>query len=257
VSTRETFWSRRRAAVQAEAEAEEKARRRALEAEREAEQARAIEEKTDEELLVELNLPDPDSMKPGDDFSAFMKEVVPDRLRRRALRRLWTSDPALANLDMLVEYGEDYTDSATVVANLQTAYQVGKGMMAHVEKMAEEAEAEAAQLAKIEDAAAPDVTATAQPEDQPSSSVRKPETDQRTRSPEADPEVADDADADVDTAGAEEDAAAEEETRTAAAYSWSADEAGQDEQPRPRRHMRFAFAGTDTIEGADAPKGKD
>ena len=131
------FWSRRRDAVAAEAEAEvladEQLTRETLEA-----------EKTDEELLEELGLPDPDGLKAGDDFSAFMGKMVPDRLRRRALRVLWRSNPTLANLDALVDYGEDFTDSAMVVENLQTTYLVGKGMLTHVLKMAEEAEAKEA-----------------------------------------------------------------------------------------------------------------
>ena len=40
---------------------------------------------------------------------------------------------------MLVDYGEDFTDSATVIENLQTTYQVGKGMLKHVEEMARQA----------------------------------------------------------------------------------------------------------------------
>ena len=53
----------------------------------------------------------------------------------------------LANVDGLVDYGEDFTDAALVVENLQTAYQVGKGMLAHVEEMARQAEAKAAEAA--------------------------------------------------------------------------------------------------------------
>ena len=100
-------------------------------------------EKTDEELLLELDLPNPDEMKMGDDFSAFMSKTVPDRLRRRALRCLWLANPALANLDGLIDYGEDFTDSATVIENMQTAYQVGKGMTEHVLEMARQAEDQA------------------------------------------------------------------------------------------------------------------
>ena len=75
-----------------------------------------------------------------------MARAVPERLRRRALRKLWLSNPALANLDNLVDYGEDYTDAALVIENLQTAYQVGKGMLQHVlEKEASEAEEEASE----------------------------------------------------------------------------------------------------------------
>lgn len=122
------FWSRRKAAVQAEAEAE-----RLDAALREEEAARAaLEEKSDEEILQDLNLPDPDSLQPGDDVAGFMARAVPERLRRRALRRLWGLNPVLANVDGLVDYGEDFTDAATVVEGLATAYAVGKGMIAKV-----------------------------------------------------------------------------------------------------------------------------
>ena len=131
------FWSKRRAGVAAEAEAEQVA----VEARALAEKHAALEEKTDAELLAELDLPDPDTLAMGDDFSAFMAKAVPDRIRRRALRTLWRSNPVLANVDMLVDYGEDFTDSAMAVENIQTAYQVGKGMLKHVEEMARQAEA--------------------------------------------------------------------------------------------------------------------
>ena len=99
-----------------------------------------LEEKTDAELLEELDLPDPDTLVMGDDFSVFMSKTVPDRIRRRALRILWRSNPVLANVDMLVDYGEDFTDAAMAVENIQTAYQVGKGMLKHVQEMARQAE---------------------------------------------------------------------------------------------------------------------
>ncbi len=130
------FWSRRKAAVQAEAEAEVAT----VEARALAEQQAALEEKSDAEILAEFNLPDPDQLQAGDDVSGFMAKAVPDRLRRRALRRLWRLNPVLANVDGLVDYGEDYTDAACVIENLQTAYQVGKGMLAHVEALAADAE---------------------------------------------------------------------------------------------------------------------
>lgn len=136
MSAREDFWSRRKAAVQAE-----------IQTERDADAVRDIsarqvelEGKTDTEVLTELNLPDPDSLQAGDDVSGFMAKAVPDRLRRRALRRLWQLNPVLANVDGLVDYGEDYTDAACVIENLQTAYQVGKGMLGHIEALAAEAE---------------------------------------------------------------------------------------------------------------------
>ncbi len=131
------FWERRKAAVRAEDAAEEKAKIAADEAE---EQER-LSQKSDEEILRELDLPDPESLAEGDDFSVFLKRTVPERIRLRALRRLWTTNPVLANLDGLIDYGEDFTDAATVIENLQTAYRVGEGMARHVAAMAEQAEA--------------------------------------------------------------------------------------------------------------------
>ena len=97
------FWSRRKARVAAE----EAAEARDAEARADAAQEAALAEKSDAELCEELGLPDPDTLQPGDDFRAFMAKAVPERLRRRALRRLWLSNPALANLDGMVEYGEN------------------------------------------------------------------------------------------------------------------------------------------------------
>lgn len=199
------FWSRRKAQVEAEARAEARAAQAAEAAAQEA----ALAEKTDEELCAELGLPDPDTLGPGDDFRAFMARAVPERLRRRALRRLWTSNPVLANLDGMIDYGEDFTDSACVIENLQTAYQVGKGMLAHVEEMARQAETEAAGEAP---------GAVAQAED-------------------ADADEAPDL-ADVGAqAGAEVGTEAQAWTEPAVV---GADEAVEPALP-PRRRMRFAF----------------
>lgn len=136
MSGTENFWARRKAGVAAEAEAEQAA----IEAHSLAQEHQALEEKSDADILQELDLPDPEAMKMGDDFSVFMAKAVPDRIRRKALRTLWRSNPVLANVDMLVDYGEDFTDKATVIDNMQTAYQIGKGMLKHVEEMARQAE---------------------------------------------------------------------------------------------------------------------
>ena len=124
-------WSRRRAAVQAEAEAEALAQQQADVAERQAELA----EKTDAEILAELDLPDPETLQPGDDFSGFMQAAVPEHLRKQALRRLWRSNPVLANVDNLVDYGEDFTKEGALGKAVKTADQVGKGILNKVEEI--------------------------------------------------------------------------------------------------------------------------
>lgn len=144
MTSRLDLWSRRKAAVAAE----EDAARAALEAEERAAREAALAEKPEAEVLADLDLPDPDTLGPGDDFTAFMDSAVPEVIRRRALRTLWRTNPVLANVDMLVDYGEDFTDAATVIENMQTTYQVGKGMLKHIEEMARQAaEKEAAELA--------------------------------------------------------------------------------------------------------------
>ena len=132
------FWSRRKAAV---LRSEELERVQVEEAEAAKERAE-LETKSDAEILEELNLPDPDTLTEKDDFSQFLSAAVPERLKRRALRRLWGLNPVLANLDGLVDYADDFTDAATVVSNLQTVYQVGKGM---VERFVEGEEDEVAE----------------------------------------------------------------------------------------------------------------
>lgn len=206
------FWSRRRAAVEAE-EAAIAAREAAEEAKREAaELARSQEEKPDEVILAELGLRDPDEMGLGDDFSAFMQRAVPERLRRRALRRLWRSNPVLANLDGLVDFGEDYTDAATVVPDLKTSYQVGKGLMQHVLAMAEPAEAPAVPATP----AAPAATAAPEPE----------------LAPRTERKAAEDREQHAGTAAIPADG-----NQTAADPA----DPQADALPLPRRHMRFAF----------------
>ncbi len=86
-----------------------------------------FEGKSDEEILSILELPEPDTLKLGDTVEKFMDNRVPERIRARALRAFWKTNPLLANIDGLDEYCDDYTDAAMVVENLQTIYEVGKG----------------------------------------------------------------------------------------------------------------------------------
>jgi len=93
----------------------------------------AQEELMDEDAIAakaeELGLPALDTLGPGSDFKGFMAKDVPDQLRNLALRRLWRSNPILANLDGLNVYEEDYSDAAKVIPNMQSAYQVGRGYL--------------------------------------------------------------------------------------------------------------------------------
>ncbi|WP_353475634.1 DUF3306 domain-containing protein (plasmid) [Salipiger sp. H15] len=125
------FWSRRKAAVEAETRAEEEAQETARRAETEAQLA----ERSDEELLAEAGLPVPEEITDGEMVRKFLQSQLPKRLKNRALRALWRSNPVLACLDGLNDYDTDFT-GVTPASEFRTTYQVGKGLLAHLEHIA-------------------------------------------------------------------------------------------------------------------------
>lgn len=196
------FWSRRKAEVAREAEREDERR-----AEAEAAEARAaLGERPDAEILAELGLPDPDLMQRGDDFAAFMNQAVPERLRRRALRRLWRSDPVLANLDGLNNYDTDFRHSDIPGIAVKTTYEVGKGFARTVLGAGDEA------------------TAEATPEDTPLPTAAPSAVAEQVTAEADTQEAINHTDANVHD---DEDLAPEEDDYT----------------PAPRRRMRFEYTG--------------
>ena len=103
---------------------------------------------TDAELLEKYDLPDPATVTEESGLERFLNgEGLPGRVRQMALRRLWRLNPLFGVIDDMVEYGEDYTDAATVIEGMKTAYTVGKGYAKEVvepeEAEAQEGDAEA------------------------------------------------------------------------------------------------------------------
>ncbi|HAR52367.1 DUF3306 domain-containing protein [Roseovarius nubinhibens] len=207
------FWSRRRAAVEAESQAQAQA---LSEAELAAQEA-ALAAREDDEILAELELPAPETLETPEAVRNFLKSALPMRLRNRALRQLWGMNPTLANLDGLVDYGEDFTDSATVVANMQTIYEVGRGMVKRALDLPEEDAPEAEALV-AEAEGEPEVLAALDEEAE---------------------ELAD------ELAGAAEDAVPGEGTAPDVADQRSQESEFADApepMPAPSRRMRFSFA---------------
>ena len=81
------------------------------------------------DLLHRLELPVPESLKEGDDFSVFMRTGVPEFLRKRALRVLWRSNPVLANLDGLNDYDDDFRSPELNQKVIATGYKIGRGFL--------------------------------------------------------------------------------------------------------------------------------
>jgi len=74
------------------------------------------------------DLPALETLTKDSDFRAFMRPGVPEELRNQALRKLWGSDPVYANLDGLLEYGEDFAEPFRMAGVVATVYRVLEGM---------------------------------------------------------------------------------------------------------------------------------
>lgn len=127
-------WSRRKREVEA-AEAAEAADAQTPDVVDPEAVAREAEELEQNRLAAEAV--DIDSMKAGDDFGLFMKRGVPELLRRKALRKLWRSNPVFANLDGLNDYDEDFRNPAH---NRYTSlWQLGRGFLSTEEQNTQQA----------------------------------------------------------------------------------------------------------------------
>ena len=102
-----------------------------------AEMPAEIDEEEEVSAEVVEQLPDIDSLDKDSDYSPFMGKGVPEHLKRLALRKLWRSDPLLAGVDGLVDYGEDFTTAKLMGDAVKTAYRVGKGYIDEAEELAE------------------------------------------------------------------------------------------------------------------------
>ena len=92
------------------------------------------------------NLPPVEELTFQSDYTAFLRENVPENLRRAALRKLWTSDPLFGFIDMLDDYCEDFNVIDTPITLAQTSYKVGKGYLDEVEEAVAKLEPEVAKL---------------------------------------------------------------------------------------------------------------
>ena len=230
------FWSRRKAAVAAEraaAAAAEERQVRQLEADE-------IAELPDAEILQRFGLPDPDDLKPGEAIAGFMRREIPERLRRRALRKLWPSNPVLACLDGLNDYDVDYTAAATDAPGVRTAFDVTTGSLrAHGEALAR-----AADKAKRIAGTAEDVTAPAETPET-TAAVSPAEVETVAEVPQSVDDQTDSAQGDATEAERPAPLSAPA-SATKVAFEPSAHEAsdqdGEDEAMQPRaRRMRFRF----------------
>ena len=140
-------WSKRKAAIKNENPAladdeslDDQNQALAAEEKPEASLEAAEDDLTDEDLCTKYELTHPDQCEDPEQLDDFFNRPLPDRLKQLAMRRMWRLNPLFRFADEMVEYGENYTDAATVLPDMQSAYKVGKGYFDKL--MAEKAEAE-------------------------------------------------------------------------------------------------------------------
>lgn len=119
-------WSRRKRASQEQGEAAEAPAQPAPDAASAADAA-AEEALRREENRKAAEAVDIGSLSYEDDFTLFLKDGVPGALRRRAMRRLWSSNPVLANVDGLNDYDGDFRDPKSNLSVFKSAWKVGRG----------------------------------------------------------------------------------------------------------------------------------
>ena len=92
------------------------------------------------ELLANLEAAeavDLETLNEESDLSVFMKDGVPELLKRRAMAALWRSSPVFANVDGLVDYDDDFGSPDLIMKTFQSAWQAGRGYLNNDEEIGE------------------------------------------------------------------------------------------------------------------------
>lgn len=142
-TSRLSSWSKRKLAVAEEAKSDALAEEDVVD--EEAAAALALEHEANREAAEAIDL---ETIDEDTDFSVFMKDGVPDLLKKSAMAILWRTNPIFANVDGLVDYDDDFGSPDLIMKTFESAYKIGKG---YLEKVEEEDEDSAEEVA--EDAA--------------------------------------------------------------------------------------------------------
>ncbi|MBL4598005.1 MAG: DUF3306 domain-containing protein [Rhizobiaceae bacterium] len=122
-------WSERKLAVAKESE--EIKTQGVVEEDAEAAAALAAEHETNRLAAEAVDL---ETLDEDTDFSVFMKDGVPELLKKSAMAVLWRTNPIFANVDGLVDYDDDFGSPDLIMKTFESAYQVGKGYLDKIEE---------------------------------------------------------------------------------------------------------------------------
>jgi len=88
---------------------------------------------TDEQKEVVSTLPPLESLNGDSDFTPFMREGVPEFIKKKAMRILWRSNPLFSFRDEMNDYDEDYNVVHQIIDSSFGSYQVGRGHLSEEE----------------------------------------------------------------------------------------------------------------------------
>lgn len=91
------------------------------------------QELTDEQKEVVSTLPPLESLNGDSDFTPFMREGVPEFIKRKAMRILWRANPLFGFRDEMNDYDEDYNVVHQIIDSNFGSYQVGRGHLSEEE----------------------------------------------------------------------------------------------------------------------------
>lgn len=126
--SRLSSWSKRKLAVAEEAKNDALAEEDIVD--EEAAAALALEHEANREAAEAVDL---ETIDEDTDFSVFMKDGVPNLLKKSAMAILWRTNPIFANVDGLVDYDDDFGSPDLNMKTFESAYKIGKGYLDKVE----------------------------------------------------------------------------------------------------------------------------
>lgn len=91
------------------------------------------QELTDEQKEVVSTLPSLESLNGESDFTPFMREGVPEFIKKKAMRILWRANPLFSFRDEMNDYDEDYNVVHQIIDSSFGSYQVGRGHLSEEE----------------------------------------------------------------------------------------------------------------------------
>jgi len=88
---------------------------------------------SEEEREIVAGLPPLDTLDKDSDFTPFLRDGVPEFLKRRALRLLWRLNPFFNFRDGLNDYDEDFNVVHRIIDEMVGNYRVGRGHLSDQE----------------------------------------------------------------------------------------------------------------------------